>query len=198
MISFVTGLIGKSGALGVMLLMLLENLVPVIPSELVLPLAGLQAARGQFQPVVVILAATAGSAVGGAVWYAIGRSYGLERLQRFVDRRGRWLPVTSAELGRADVWFKRWGWLAVLVGRALPGVRGVICIPAGVAAMPLSRFLLSSTVGAALWSALLIGAGYVLKAHYTVLEAWLNPAADAFVGLCLLVYAIRMWRRRRR
>ena len=196
MFSFITGMIAKTGVWGVLLLMLVENVVPFIPSELILPLAGFQAARGQFALLPAIFAATVGSAIGGAVWYGVGRWYGIDRLRRLADRHGRWLPMTSQEVMRADMWFRRWGPLAVLIGRTLPAVRGVICIPAGIAAMPLGRFLFWSTLGAASWSSLLVLAGYALNAHYDVIQRWLNPVSDGFLILCLGAYIVRVLRYR--
>lgn len=196
MFSFITGVIAKSGLLGVALLMLLENLLPIIPSELILPLAGFQAARGQFDPVAAIVAGTAGSLAGGFVWYLVGRTLGVGRLQAFAQRGGRWFPVTPGEVGRANAWFCRWGALAVCVGRALPGIRGVICIPAGLARMSPLVFLIASGIGAFAWSDVLVSSGYALRAHYAVVEGWLNPLADGLFGLVLLLYLYRVLRAR--
>ena len=192
MFNLVLGTIAKSGAWGVFVLMLAENLLPVIPSELILPLAGFQAASGQFHPAAAILAGTVGSLVGGLAWYGLAYGLGLDRLQRVIDRHGRWLPITSQELHKSHGWFQRWGSLAVCVGRALPGVRGVICIPAGIARMPLLLFLACSTIGAAVWSTLLVFSGYVLQSHYEEVHRWLNPIADGFLLLCVAIYFVRV------
>ena len=196
MFSLITGVIAKSGVLGVFMLMVVENILPIIPSELILPLAGFQAARGQFDPVVVIIAATLGSAIGGAVWYGIGRWFGLQRLQRLATLGGRWSPFTIEEITTANVWFGRWGSLAVCVGRALPGVRGVICIPAGIARMPFLRYLIWSTIGTFAWSDLLVSSGYALHAHFGAVQQWLNPIADGFLILCGAFYLLRVIRYR--
>ena len=176
--------------------MLVENLVPIIPSELILPLAGFQAARGQFSPLMATLAATIGSSLGGAAWYGLGRVFGLERLKALADNHGRWLPFTSNEISRADRWFQSWGRFAICVGRTIPGVRGVICIPAGIAAMPVTRFWLWSSIGALLWSSALVMTGYALNAHYSAVQRWLNPIADGFLIVCGLLYLLRVIRYR--
>ena len=196
MFNLIVGVIAKSGVVGVLLLMLLENLIPIIPSELILPLAGFQAAKGQFDPVVAIIAATIGSSLGGAAWYFLGRWYGLERLQTLAEGHGRWLPVTSGEILQAHTWFRRWGAVAVGLGRAMPGVRGVICIPAGIAQMPFLKFLIWSTLGAFAWSDLLVSSGYLLQSHCVVVQKWLNPVADAVLVLCVCFYLYRVFRRR--
>ena len=198
MFNLITGVIAKSGVWGVLLLMLVENLVPIIPSELVLPLAGYQAAKGQFDPVVAIIAATFGSAMGGLAWYALGRWFGLDRFQVLADRAGRWLPVSRREIAEADAWFQRWGPVAVCLGRALPGVRGVICIPAGIAEMSMPRFLIWSSIGAFAWSDLLVSSGYALHDHYDAVQGWLNPVADGFLASCIGFYLFRVSRYRPR
>ena len=120
--------------------------------------------------------------------------FGIERLKALAARHGRWLPITGREIIKADGWFQRWGPLTVCVGRALPGVRGVICIPAGIAHMPLPRFLLWSTIGAFAWSDLLVSSGYALRAHYDAIQQWLNPLVNGFLILCLTIYLVRVVR----
>ncbi len=174
--------------------MLAENLVPIIPSELILPFAGFEASRGGFSPVAAIGAGAAGSIIGGAVWYWIGRRFGLERLRGLIERGGRWVAVTPDELDRAMRGFERWSGPAVCVGRMLPGVRALICIPAGIARMSFWRFLIWSSLGATAWSALLVGAGLMLGDHYDALDHWLNPVTDGLVLLGLAIYVYRVMR----
>ncbi len=191
MFTFIAGIIGRTGVAGVFLLMLVENLVPAIPSELILPLAGFEASQGAFPPVAAIAAGAAGSILGGVAWYGLGRRLGLERFRRLAARGGRWLAITPREVDQANAWFRRNAALAVCLGRAIPGVRGVICLPAGMARMPFASFLLWSSIGAALWSAVLVGAGLVLGQRYAAVELWVNPVADAFFGVCVAAY---LWR----
>jgi membrane protein DedA with SNARE-associated domain len=192
MLAFVGRLIGQGGASGVFLLMLIENLVPVIPSELIMPMAGFEAAAGRLGFAAAVAAGTLGSVLGALAWYALGRRLGLERLERLAVRHGRWLAMSPRELRRADGWFRRWGPLAVAVGRALPGVRGVICIPAGVARMRLAPFLLACTAGSFAWCVLLAQAGRLLRSRYAEVQAWLGPATDVFLLLCLGAYLVRV------
>ena len=192
MFAFIARVIGQSGATGVFLLMLVENLAPVIPSELIMPMAGFETGVGRLSFVGVVVCGTTGSVIGASAWYALGRWLGLERLQQLARRHGRWLTVTPSELRRADAWFRRWGALAVAVGRMLPGVRGVICIPAGVAGMRLLPFLVACTAGSFAWCMLLVEAGRLLRSRYVQVEGWLNPVADGVLLLCLAAYALRL------
>lgn len=197
MFSFIAGVIGRTGLWGVFLLMLAENVLPAIPSELILPMAGFEASRGAFGPVPAALLGALGSSLGGISWYAGGRWLGYERTLRLVRRGGRWAAVTPEELERANRWFRRWSSAAVLIGRMLPGLRGIICIPAGINRMPFWKFLFWSSLGAAGWSALLVWAGYVLGRRFAEVGAWLNPVTDAVVGLLAAFYLWRVIRPRR-
>ena len=192
MFDLITRLIAGGGLWGVFLLMLVENLVAVIPSEIIMPMAGFEAGRGHLGFVAVVLAGTAGSIVGAVAWYGFGRWLGLERMIRWSERHGRWLTLTPGELRRAQGWFGRYGALAVCIGRTLPGVRGVICIPAGVAGMPFAPFLVWSSLGSLIWCALLTGAGAVLQSRFALLDRWLNPVVTGFIVVCVVVYVFRV------
>ena len=195
MFALVVGLIGRSGSTGVFVLMLIENLVPIIPSELILPLAGFEAAEGRLHPASALLAATAGSVVGALAWYALGLRLGEDRVEAWAARYGRWVTVTPLEVRRSTVWLRRHGVLAVALGRCIPGVRGLVSIPAGVVGMRLLPFLVSCTAGSLCWSALLIGAGYLLKRDYAAVEHWVGPASTAVLALCTVLYIGRLFRR---
>ena len=192
MFTWITGVISREGAWGVFLLMTLENIFPPLPSELVMPMAGYVAGRTGGSLVAVIVAGTAGSAVGAVAWYFAGRWIGLSRLEGWSRRFGRWLLFSPAELERAQAWFRRWGLLAVLAGRTLPGVRGVICIPAGLTGMPFLPFFLASTIGSLIWTTLLAFAGRLLAAHYAAVQHWLNPVTSAFTVACAAGYLLRV------
>lgn len=176
-VSFMEG----AGPLGVAFLMFLENVFPPIPSELVMPLAGFSAARGDMSLVAAIIAGTIGSVAGAYLWYWLGARFGDERLKRLAARHGRWLTVSPEEIERAEDWFRRHGRTAVLIGRLVPAVRTLISVPAGVSGMPLLPFLLYSTLGTVVWTSLLAGAGYLLEGQYERVAAWMNPVSNVVV-----------------
>src|SRR5690625_2632057 len=119
MLGWISDLIADMGYIGIVLLMFLENLFPPIPSEVVMPLAGFVAARGDLSLVGVILAGMAGSVLGALPWYFVGRLLGEERLKGWADRHGRWLTVTSGEIDKVLDWFNRHGRKAVFFGRLI-------------------------------------------------------------------------------
>ena len=192
MFDLVTALIARTGSLGVALLMLAENVFPPIPSELIMPLAGFEAARGEFSLVAVLVAGVAGSLAGALMWYGIGAWIGAERLRLWAGRHGRWLTLSPADVDRASAWFLRRGRVAVLVGRLVPGVRTLISVPAGMAAMPLGAFLVWSAAGTVLRTGALTAAGYLLEDQYTHVAAWLDPVSNAVVAALVLGYFYRV------
>ena len=117
MFDWITGIIRQLGYTGVGMLTFLENVFPPIPSELVIPLAGFIAAEGELHLGVVIATATLGSLAGAALWYEVGRRVGEAKLREWIDRHGRWLTLSGADIDRAQAWFTRHGKSAVLIGR---------------------------------------------------------------------------------
>ena len=161
--SWVETVIEKIGYLGVGLLVGLENIIPVIPSEIVQPYAGFVAQKDGFGAVVLmILVATIGSVVGSLAMYAIAASIGPVRLRAFVIRYGSWVGISEHELTRAEHWFDRRATISVLVGRCVPLIRAVVSIPAGFRRMKLLPYTLYTAIGSLVWNILLIGAGALL------------------------------------
>ena len=159
---WVIDVIDKMSYLGVALLVALENVFPPIPSEIVLPFAGVVARRGGATLPGMIVAATIGSVVGALILYGIAAAIGPDRLAAFVMRYGKWFRITPEDIARAERWFDRRAVVAVLIGRCVPLIRSLVSIPAGFRRMPLGTFLLYTVVGSLIWNTGLIGAGYVL------------------------------------
>lgn len=192
MFSWITDFLESSGYAGVAFLMLLENVFPPIPSELVMPFAGYAAQQGDMDIVLVIVSGSIGSLLGALFWFYVGRWLGLERLRRFSARHGRWLTLSPQDVDKADAWFDRHGQWAVLFGRLVPAVRTLISVPAGVSGMSHRRFLIASTIGTVAWTAFLALAGYVLAGRYEAVQTWLNPVSNLVIGAILVWYLYRV------
>jgi len=189
---FVRGLMENFGAFGIGLLMFLENIFPPIPSEIIMPLAGYQAAIGQMSIATVILAGTIGTVLGILPWYYLGRVVGEQRIIRLAERFGRWMTLSPSDVMAADRWFRRYGTLAVLFGRLVPTVRTLISIPAGLAAMPMPLFLLFSTIGSLLWTTFLAMAGYLLGQNYEMVDQYVGPVSNIIVIGIVILYVYRV------
>lgn len=196
MTDWMTDLIAEHGYFALVLLMLLENIFPPIPSELIMPFAGFAAAKGDINPIGAVVAGSAGSLLGALAWYGVGFGLGTERLKRFTTRYGRWLTISESDVDRAQQWFERYGGAAVCIGRLIPAVRSVISCPAGIARMGLVRFLLWSTVGTVVWTSVLTGLGYILGSRFNEVDRWLQPVSLAIVALAVGGYLYRLYRSR--
>ncbi|SFF23661.1 DedA family protein [Blastococcus tunisiensis] len=153
---FLLDLVDRLGAVGVGLAILAETVVPPIPSEAVLGLAGVLINDGRMSVVPVIVFATIGSLLGAIFFYYVGLALGPRRSHAFLDR----LPLVETEdVDRTFEWFARHGRAAVFFGRMVPIVRSFISVPAGVVRMPLGQFLLFTAGGSLIWNSVLIGVG---------------------------------------
>ncbi|CAA9445809.1 MAG: Alkaline phosphatase [uncultured Rubrobacteraceae bacterium] len=183
---WVMDVISALGYLGLALLLVAENLFPPIPSEIVLPLAGFLVGRGDLNFWGALVAATLGSVLGALILYALGRWGG----RRLVLRYGSWLRVDKKRLDRAEGWFRSYGDWVVLFARVVPVARSIISIPAGTARMPLARFVVLTTIGSALWNAVLIGAGVFLGANWALVQDWIGSYSNTVLVVATVAVAV--------
>ena len=195
---WVVRLIDWGGYFGVFLLMLLETVFPPIPSEVVLPIAGMRAANGPLGLPGVIIASTLGTMTGNTIWYLAARSVGLDRFRYFIERYGRWLTMDWYDVERVQNLFGRFGRWIVFFGRMLPTIRTFISVPAGIVRMNLGLFLIWSTIGTALFAAALAGAGYAAGTRFHEIEEIAGPITSAVIAGIVLWYIWRQltWNRR--
>ncbi len=198
MFDTITSIIGKGSYIGVFFLMLLENIFPPIPSELIMPLAGYVATVEEISFWGVIAAGTLGSLIGQAALYYLGRAVGEKRIKKWVDDHGYWVATSSEELDLAQTWFEKHGRSAVFLGRLVPGVRSLISVPAGLTKMPVLQFLLYTLAGTFMWTAALTFLGRILGQNYHKVEQFLNPISYLIVGGILVWYLRRVYQGYRR
>ena len=198
MMDLVTSWVAGGGLLGVFALMFLENLFPPIPSEVIMPLAGFAAARGQMSLPGALVAGILGTLVGNAVWFEAARLFGVERFKRLGERYGRWLGIRRDDLDQAEAKLRKYGAVAVCIGRCMPGIRTLISIPAGLIEMPRWVFYGWTAVGTTVWVGLLTLAGYWLEERYTAIEGYIDPLSKPLLGLAVLLVLWWVWRAWRR
>ena len=171
------------GALGVFLLIFLENLFPPIPSEVILPLAGVTAAGPHHSYPAMLLASIAGSLVGAWLLYGLGRLLGPERLRTIFLK----LPLLNVQdYDRTVEWMEKHGHKGVFFGRMVPGVRSLISIPAGLYAMPIGMFTVLTVAGSAIWNTVFLTIGYYLGSNWTVIE----PYTDVFSNVVYVIIGV--------
>jgi len=189
---WVVNLIEQSGYLGVGFLMFLETVFPPIPSEIIMPVAGVAAAKGELDLSLVILSGTAGAMLGNIFWYLAARTLGIERLRPLIRDHGKWLTVNWKEVQRAQRWMEGHGTAFVLIGRLVPTVRSLVSIPAGLLKMRFRSFFFASTLGTFAWTAMLAGAGFQLRSDFERVDQFVAPIANAVLIAIVLLYFWRL------
>lgn len=191
--------VSSLGYAGIVVLMAIESSFIPLPSEVVMPPAGYLAAHGRMDPVLAVLAGTLGSILGALFnyWFAIAVG------EPFLRRHGKYFLVSPAHLDRAEAFFSRHGEISTFIGRLVPVVRQLISIPAGMARVPLGRFVAFTGLGAGIWCAVLVYIGWLVGRHEAVLVEGVVQAYStrAFLymvpALILLVLGYVVWYRRR-
>ncbi len=186
---------------GIALVMLIENLFPPIPSELVMPFAGFLAASGRLNVAASIIAGTSGSVLGATILYYIGRWADEPVVRRFLRRYGKWVQISEADLNRALKSFDRYGQSIVFFGRLIPIVRSLISVPAGMHRMPIATFLLFTTLGSAIWTSLLTFAGVILGENWqqilSVTKQYERFTLLVVAATVIVFFTVRLLRSRR-
>jgi len=183
--------IAWGGYLGIALLMALENVLPPVPSEVIMAIGGVLVARGTMEFWPLLAAGTVGATAGNYFWFWLGDKWGYRRLGPFIERWGRWLTVDWEDIERAGRFFRRHGQWVVFVFRFSPFLRTIISLPAGLAHMNIWRFLAFTFAGSAVWNTVLILGGQWLARY---LERSQDVMGWVIVGLVALAVAGYAWR----
>jgi len=189
-------LVDSFGYVGLVLVMLIENIIPPIPSEIVLPFAGFQVAEGAMNLPLVLLVTTLGAFAGTSVFYYLGRLLGDQRVRHLITRFGRYVLLREADYDEALALFHQRGSKVVFWARFMPGVRSLISLPAGVAGMSFRRFAVFTLAGTVLWNSVLVLAGMFLGSRWElVLEVVDRLESVLWVLLGVLVVGWFVWQR---
>ena len=156
------------------LAMFLENIIPPIPSEIIMPLGGFFVYQQKLNFYILVFWGLLGTIAGSMPWYYLGKLANEKRLSNFLDKRGKYIGITSKDLIKSKRWFDKYGTSLVFWGRLVPGIRTLISIPAGIKLMPLSKFLIWTTLGSLIWVVILTYAGYLFGENYPMIEIYLD------------------------
>ncbi|WP_440105305.1 DedA family protein [Streptosporangium sp. H16] len=175
------------GAPGAGLAIALENLFPPLPSEVILPLAGFTASKGNMGLFDAVLWTTIGSVVGALALYAVGALLGRERVVFIASK----LPLVSvSDIEKTEAWFARHGRKTVFFGRMIPIFRSLISIPAGVERMPILIFTLLTTLGSLIWNTAFVMAGFLLGEQWDLVERYMGVVSKAVLGIVILAVVV--------
>ncbi|MEE6674250.1 DedA family protein [Pediococcus acidilactici] len=196
----ITQFINDFGYLAIVLLIALENLLPPIPSEIILTFTGFMTLTSKLTLWGSVIAATVGAVIGALLLYVIGRYLNPERLHWLVGSRvGRGLRLKDSDITKAQNFFQRHGFKTIFFGRFVPVIRSLISIPAGMAKMPGLLFVLLTTVATLIWNLVLIllgrAAGSAWAEVSAMVDTYASVVAVLLVGLLLIGGAVYYFKR---
>jgi len=199
MVTWLVDTIFQLGYTGIALLMAIESSFLPLPSELVMPPAGVLVAQGRMDAVAAVVAGTLGSIAGALVNYGLAIWLGRPLLHRY----SKYVLIRESSLNRAEAFFRRHGEISTFVGRLLPVIRHLISLPAGVSRMPVARFALYTGAGAAIWSGVLTWIGWYLGRQADMLrnedfQRYGGRAALAILPVLALIVGVYVLVGRRR
>ena len=169
--------------------MFLENIIPPIPSEIIMPLGGFFVYQGDLNFYILVLFGLIGTVLGALPWYYLGKFLNERKLANFVETRGKFLGISSKDFNKSKLWFDQYGVSLVFWGRLIPGIRTLISVPAGIELMPLRKFLIWTTLGSLIWVSLLSLAGYIFGENYRIIETYIDNL-KVFIKPLLLIISI--------
>ena len=156
------------------LAMFLENIIPPIPSEIIMPLGGFFVFQGNLNFSILVFFGLIGTVLGTLPWYYLGKLVNEKKLAKFVENKGKFLGITTKDLNKSKKWFDKYGIPLVFWGRLIPGVRTLISVPAGIELMPLNIFLIWTSLGSLIWVIALSLAGYAFGENYGIIETYID------------------------
>ncbi|MGB2991792.1 MAG: DedA family protein [Paenisporosarcina sp.] len=191
--NWITDIMSQYGYLGIFLLIMLENIFPPIPSEVILTFGGYMTTQSDMTAMGVILVSTAGSVAGAVILYGLGLQLDVKRLEKIVDRYGRVLRLTRKDIHKADSWFDKYGIWTVLFCRLIPLIRSLISIPAGMSNMKFGLFLLFTTVGTLIWNTILVSVGAAVGDNWESIVAVMDVYSNIAYVVIVLVGLAAIW-----
>ena len=199
---FILHVIEQFGYLGVFFLILIENVFPPIPSEVILLFSGFFSTYTNLSVLYMIFASTIGSLFGAIILYYIGKIFNKNRLKKIVRSKiGKILFLKEKDIDKADEWFDKKGDKCVFFCRFVPIVRSLISVPAGMSEMPMLKFIVYTICGSMIWNTVLICAGYKLGDNWKYFLSILDKYKLLVIIIFIIVFIyviIKFYRKRRK
>ena len=174
--------------LTICLAMFLENIIPPIPSEIIMPLGGFYVSGDKLNFFFLVFWGLFGTILGSLPWYYLGKLVNEKKLSKFLDKRGKYVGITSEDLAKSKRWFDKYGVSMVFWGRLVPGIRTLISVPAGMELMPLRKFLIWTTLGSLIWVAVLTYAGVILGDKWQIIGSYLDQIKYVVKPILFLIF----------
>ena len=172
----------------IFLAMFLENIIPPIPSEIIMPLGGFFVYQQKLNFYLLVFCGLVGTIAGSMPWYYLGKLVNEKRLSHFLKKRGKYLGITPNDLAKSKLWFDKYGVSLVFWGRLVPGIRTLISVPAGMELMPFKKFLIWTTLGSLIWVALLTYAGFLFGENYKIIATYIDQIKYFIKPILILIF----------
>lgn len=199
---FILHIIEQFGYFGVFFLILIENVFPPIPSEVILLFSGFFSTYTNLSVLYMIVASTLGSFLGAIILYYIGKIFNKERLKKIVNGRlGKILFLKENDIDKADEWFDNKGNKSVFFCRFVPIVRSLISIPAGMSEMPMGKFIIYTICGSMIWNTVLICLGFRLGSNWEYVLTILDKYQMVVIVILVIIFGyviIKFYRKKRK
>lgn len=190
LVEYIVNGISAGGYFGIFAMMALESMIAPVPSEVVMPLAGYLVLQHKFSFFMALVASILGSIFGSLLSYYVGIYGGRPLVLKF----GKYLLLEKEHLEWTEKWFKKQGEKTIFISRFVPVVRHLISIPAGLARMPMKKFLAYTFVGAGIWNFILLYAGLRLGTQWSKIHQFSSQLDIIFVGAVVLFLAYFVWK----
>jgi len=185
------------GYIGILLLIMMENIFPPIPSEIILTFGGAMTIGTSMTVTGVVLVSTIGSVLGAVILYYIGTFLDMKRMEKIVDKWGHILRLKKEDIHKADGWFQKYGYWTVFFCRFIPLIRSLISLPAGMGRMNFGIFLFLTTLGTFTWNFILIRIGAAVGDSWEEIVAYMDVYSNfayaiiALVGIIFIIMYVR-------
>ena len=191
-VDFILNLVGDMGYIGIFIMMFLESTFFPFPSEVAMVPAGYLASKGEMNLYISILVGVLGSLIGALFNYYLARVYGRRAVLRF----GRYFFFNEEKLNKMERFFYKHGSFSTLTSRLIPGVRQFISLPAGLSKMPITPFILYTTIGAGIWVVILTLLGYIIGENQELLNNYLHQIVIITLAMIAIATVIYIWKKR--
>lgn len=196
---WITNIMEQFGYIGIFMLIMLENLFPPIPSEVILTFGGFMTTYTKLSVFGLVVASSVGSVAGAIILYGIGLLLDVRRLEKIVEKWGSILRLTKKDIHKANDWFSKYGAWTVFFCRFIPLIRSLISIPAGMAHMNFGIFVLLTTLGTVIWNVVLINIGAAVGGSWGTIVGFMDMYSNVVyivLALLLIVFAVLFIRKR--
>lgn len=189
-------IMSKYGYIGVFFLILVENIFPPIPSEIILLVAGFMTNSSRLSVPLLILTSSFSSLFGGFLLYYLGRMLNKERIEKIVKSKiGKMLHLKINDINKSINWFNKRGSISVFFGRCIPIIRSLISIPAGISKMNITTFTIYTFCGSLIWNTILISLGKIFQSNWIVITKYLKIYKEYVIIILIIGLVIYIFKK---